>query len=171
MISCSPHHFSWPAVLTAYFNRLIDCLYLSSFIHLLLLSPPKIWLLCLTCLHLKLFVPTALGWGSLWLNWIYYQGVGLPQAGLACVWINPSVLKAKFWKHPCSSSGAHCCLSYRVICLSCACLTCSHDRRTSAFYRMNVLKSWKIISHFYPPAVYSYKLHNLEYSNNRNLFQ
>ena len=105
---------SWRPTLT---YRLIDHLYLSSFIHLLLLSPPKIGLLCLTCLHLKLFVPTALGRGSLWLNWIYYQGVGLPQAGLACVWVNPSVLKAKFWKLPCSRSGAHCCLFCRVICL------------------------------------------------------
>ena len=63
---------SWQPTLT---YRLIDHLYLSSFIHLLLLSPPKIWLLCLTCLHLKLFVSAALGWGSLWLNWVYYQGV------------------------------------------------------------------------------------------------
>lgn len=108
----SAGQLSWQPTLT---YRLIDHLCLSSFIHLLLLSPPKIWLLCLTCLHLKLFVSTALVWASLWR--VYYQGVGLPYAGLVCVWVNPSVLKAKFWKYLCSSSGAQCCLSYRVICL------------------------------------------------------
>ena len=130
----SAGQLSWQPTLT---YRLIDHLCLSSFIHLLLLSPPKIWLLCLTCLHLKLFVSTALVWASLW--GVYYQGVGLPYAGLVCVWVSPSVLKAKFWKCPCSSSGAHCCLSYNLSLPVLVWLAL-------IFYRMNVLKSWKIIS-------------------------